>query len=366
MPLAPRRETIPVQVGKLVIGGGAPISVQSMTNTRTEDLEATLQQIRTLAEQGCELVRVAVPDLKAAANLADLVRESPIPLVADIHYDPGLALAALRAGVPKIRINPGNIGGRDKLREIVAEAARRGAAIRIGVNAGSLERRAAREHGPGTPQALVESALGYLDYLEKLNFRQVVLSLKASDVVTTIQAYRLAARRVPYPFHVGITEAGPPPEGIVKAAVGIVTLLAEGIGDTLRVSLTADPGEEVRVGRQILQALRLRTFGPELISCPTCGRCEAELIPLVREVAAAVEKFPYPIKIAVMGCSVNGPGEAREADLGITAGRKQGLLFRRGKVIRTVPRERLLAALLEELERYREAGDFDPGSEPSC
>ncbi|HOB87331.1 MAG TPA: flavodoxin-dependent (E)-4-hydroxy-3-methylbut-2-enyl-diphosphate synthase [Bacillota bacterium] len=366
MPLAPRRETIPVQVGKLVIGGGAPISVQSMTNTRTEDLEATLQQIRTLAEQGCELVRVAVPDLKAAANLADLVRESPIPLVADIHYDPGLALAALRAGVPKIRINPGNIGGRDKLREIVAEAARRGAAIRIGVNAGSLERRAAREHGPGTPQALVESALGYLDYLEKLNFRQVVLSLKASDVVTTIQAYRLAARRVPYPFHVGITEAGPPPEGIVKAAVGIGTLLAEGIGDTLRVSLTADPGEEVRVGRQILQALRLRTFGPELISCPTCGRCEAELIPLVREVAAAVEKFPYPIKIAVMGCSVNGPGEAREADLGITAGRKQGLLFRRGKVIRTVPRERLLAALLEELERYREAGDFDPGSEPSC
>ncbi|HPZ11084.1 MAG TPA: flavodoxin-dependent (E)-4-hydroxy-3-methylbut-2-enyl-diphosphate synthase [Bacillota bacterium] len=347
---AARRSSLAVKVGDLIIGGGAPVVIQSMTNTRTSDIAATLKQIRLLAATGCELVRVAVPDEAAAAALGELVRESPVPLVADIHFDIRLAYRALEQGAAKIRINPGNMGGKARLRELCRRAIRYGAALRIGVNAGSLERHLLVKHGGITAAALVESALVYLKEAEEAGFSSIVVSLKASDVLTTIEAYRLIAGQVRYPLHLGVTAAGPLEIGTIKGAVGIGTLLAEGIGDTIRVSLTADPLAEVRLARQILEVLRLRQpSGPELISCPSCGRCTVDLVSLVEQVSLLLRDYSHPVKVAVMGCAVNGPGEAREADIGITAGRKRGLIFRRGKIIRTVPQDRLLEALQEEL-----------------
>lgn len=348
-----RRSSTAVKVGGLTIGGGFPVVIQSMTNKRSGDIADTLDQVRALAAAGCELVRVAVPDDDAAGALGLLVRESPVPLVADIHFDIRLAYRALEQGAAKIRINPGNLGGSKRLTELCRRAAGCGAALRIGVNAGSLERNVLKKYGGITAAALVESALEHLEAAEKTGFSQIVVSLKASDVPTTIEAYRLIAGQVQYPLHLGVTAAGPLESGTIKGAVGIGTLLAEGIGDTLRVSLTADPLHEVRVARQILEALRLRSSaGPELISCPTCGRCTIDLPDLVDRVSVLLQDYPYPVKVAVMGCAVNGPGEARDAHIGITAGRKRGLIFREGKIVRTVPQEKLLAALQEELEQF--------------
>lgn len=348
-----RRNSAAVKVGNVIIGDGAPVALQSMTNTGTGDVAATLAQIRALAAVGCELVRVAVPDDTAAGALGRLVKESPMPLVADIHFDIRLAYRALEQGAAKIRINPGNIGGKERLLELCRRADACGAALRIGVNAGSLERTLLKKYGGVTAGALVESALGYLDVTEKAGFKAAVLSLKASDVLTTIEAYRLIAGQTDRPLHLGVTAAGPLESGTIKGAVGIGTLLAEGIGDTLRVSLTADPLEEIRVARLILEALHLRPHrGPELISCPSCGRCAVELLPLVEDVSRLLQGYPHPVKVAVMGCAVNGPGEARDADIGITAGRKRGLVFRRGKIVRTVAQDKLLEALQEELDHF--------------
>ena len=346
-----RRRSLAVRVGNAVIGGDAPISIQSMTNTKTEDVAATLGQIKRLVEAGCELIRVAVPHEAAAQALGQIVRQCPLPVIADIHFDVRLAYLALEQGAAKIRITPGNLGGREKLAELARRAAEKGAALRVGVNAGSLERALRQQYGGATPQALVDSALSYVEELEKINFHNVVLSLKAADVPTMIEAYRRIADQVPYPLHLGVTEAGPLQSGTVKGAVGIGTLLAEGIGDTIRVSLTADPVEEVRVAKEILQALRLRQFGPELISCPICGRCQVDLLPLVEAVSRFLQAYRRPIKVAVMGCAGNGPGEAREADIGGSAGKEHGYIFRKGKVIQSVSPERILDALRAEIEK---------------
>lgn len=348
-----RRRSLAVHIGGVTMGGGAPVLLQSMTTTRTADSDATLKQVEALAAAGCELVRVAVPDRESAFALGELVKSSPVPLIADIHFDIELAYLSLEQGAAKVRINPGNIGGTASLSELCRRAADSGAALRIGVNSGSLERKILKKHGSATAAAMVESALGYLEVVEKIGFSQTVLSLKASDVPTTIEAYRRIAGEMPYPLHLGVTAAGPLEAGTIKGAVGIGTLLAEGIGDTVRVSLTADPLNEVRIGRQILEVLHLRPrSGPEVISCPTCGRCEIDLPPLVEQVSALLKNCPHPLKVAVMGCAVNGPGEAREADIGITAGRKQGLLFKQGRVVRTVLPNQLLEALQEELNRF--------------
>lgn len=349
-----RRLTNIIKVGNVLIGGGNPVVIQSMTNTKTSDTVATLEQICQLAEAGCELVRLAIPDKESAGALKKIVPLSPVPLIADIHFDVTLAYHAIDSGAAKIRINPGNIGSPKKLVELVVKAESNDVPLRIGVNAGSLEKNLLRKYGGATSNALVESALGFLKTLESTGFQKVIVSLKASDVPTTINAYRMISSKTTYPLHLGITGAGPVNTGTVKAAVGLGTLLAEGIGDTIRVSLTASPLEEVRVAKQILQALELRRFGPDIISCPTCGRCEVDLVKLVAEVEEILSNYHVPLKIAVMGCVVNGPGEAREADLGITAGRKKGILFKQGQVIRTVSLDSLLDALTEELESYIE------------
>lgn len=357
MEIIERKETDPVQIGGVTIGGGAPVVIQSMTNTKTTDSGATMEQINQLAEAGCELVRLAVPDRKAAETFKDLARESPVPLVADIHFDARLALEAMENGASKIRINPGNIGGKSKLIELARRAEQLTVPIRIGVNAGSLEKKILEKHGGASAAALVESALGYLDVLEEIGFSRIVVSLKASDVVTTIKAYRSFSEKKPYPLHLGITGAGPLRTGLIKGAIGIGTLLAEGIGDTIRVSLTAHPVEEVRAAKQILQSLGMNRYGPELISCPTCGRCSVDLVALVKEAEEMLEGYRLPLKVAVMGCAVNGPGEAREADLGISAGKKHGIVFSHGQVIRTVGLDSLLDALKEELEAAADRGE---------
>lgn len=346
-----RKATRTLDVGGVKIGGGAPVAIQSMTSTKTTDISATLAQIDRLVDAGCELVRIAVPDREALAVLPELVKACPLPLVADIHFDYELALGAIEAGCAKIRINPGNIGGPDKLLTLARQAEKNGVAIRIGVNAGSLERDLLKKHGGPGPEALVESALRYLKVLESEKFYSTVVSLKASDVYTTIRANRLFSEKSPAPLHLGVTEAGPLLSGSIKSAIGIGTCLADGIGDTIRVSLTAPPEEEVAVARQILQALGIRRFGPELVSCPTCGRCEVDLQALVSEVEKLLSGDCRTLKVAVMGCSVNGPGEAKEADLGISAGKKKGLLFRHGQVIRTVEQQQLLQVLAEELRK---------------
>ncbi len=350
-----RRAARPVKVRDVVIGGGAPVVVQSMTNTDPHDAAATLVQIERLRAEGCEIVRVAVPDEGSLEPLREIVRRSPVPVVADVHFDYRLALGALAAGVHKVRVNPGNIGGADRVRAVADAAKVRGVPLRIGVNAGSLSPELRRKYGAATPEALVESAAAEVALLERAGFEEIVLSLKASDVVTTIESYRLAAERFPYPLHVGVTEAGPPGRGTIRSAVGIGALLAEGIGDTVRVSLTGDPAMEVGVAYEILKALGLRERGPVIVSCPTCGRCGIDLPTLVAAVEEALRGETLPVKIAVMGCAVNGPGEAREADLGIAGGQQEGLLFRRGEVVRKVPAASLVDALLAELAQWRKA-----------
>jgi len=342
------RTTRQIRVGSIAIGGGAPVSVQSMTNTDTRDAAATLEQIRRLAEAGCEIVRCAVPDEEAALALSAIRRECPLPLIADIHFDYRLALVALASGVDGLRLNPGNIGERWKVEEVVRACAERSVPIRIGVNGGSLEKELLEKYGHPTAEAMAESALGHIRILEDLGYREIKVSLKASDIRRTVEAYRLLAKQVDYPLHIGITEAGTTWSGTVKSAVGLGVLLYEGIGDTLRVSLTGDPVEEVRVGWEILKSLGLRERGPVFISCPTCGRCQINLIDIAEEVEKRLHDLPGKITVAVMGCVVNGPGEAREADIGIAGGKGQGLLFRKGEVVRKVPQNELADALVEE------------------
>lgn len=349
-----RRKSRAVRIGHVVVGGGAPIAVQSMTNTPTTDVAATVSQIRALAATGCDIVRLAVPDNNAAAVLGDIRAQVAVPLVADIHFDYRLALAALAQGIDGLRLNPGNIGGRENVARVVRAAQARHVPIRIGVNAGSLEKDLLARYGHPTAEAMVESALRHVALLEELDFHDIKISLKAHDVPMTIAAYRLIADKVDYPLHVGITEAGPAGAGTIKSAVGIGTLLAEGIGDTIRVSLTGDPVAEVRVAKEILQALGLRRYGPTLVSCPTCGRCNIDLAGLAQQVAAKLAGIKTPLTVAVMGCVVNGPGEARDADVGIAGGRGVGLLFRKGQIIDKVPEEELLTALCKEIDKLVE------------
>ena len=343
-----RRTTRKIQVGSVAVGGDAPVSVQSMCNTDTRDVAATSAQVEALATAGCEIVRCAVPDEAAAEALAPICKQSRIPMIADIHFDYRLALMSLDAGVDGLRLNPGNIGERWKVEEVVKACVDRSVPIRIGVNAGSLEKELLEKHGHPTAEAMVESALGHIRILEELNYQEIKVSLKSSDVRRTVAAYRLLSAQVDYPLHIGVTEAGTTWSGTIKSAVGLGALLYDGIGDTLRVSLTGDPVEEVRVGWEILKSLELRERGPVFISCPTCGRCQIDLIHIAEEVEQRLHDLPCKISIAVMGCVVNGPGEAREADLGIAGGKGQGLLFRKGEVIRKVPQDELADALVEE------------------
>lgn len=335
----------------MLVGGGAPVTVQSMTKTDTRDIAATTEEIRRLEEAGCEIIRLAVPDEEAARSLGRLRASTRVPLVADIHFDYRLALLAVEMGVDKLRLNPGNIGSSARVREVARAASSRGIPIRIGVNAGSLERSLLEKYGRPTAEAMVESALGQVRLLEDLGFGDVVVSLKASDVPTTIKAYRLASEKLDYPLHLGVTEAGTAWAGTIRSAVGIGALLAEGIGDTIRVSLTADPVEEVRAGYAILKALGLRQRGPTVVSCPTCGRCELDLVRIAAEVERRLEGLGYPLRVAVMGCVVNGPGEAREADVGVAGGRGVGLIFRQGEIVRKVRGEEMVDELCREAER---------------
>jgi (E)-4-hydroxy-3-methylbut-2-enyl-diphosphate synthase len=346
-----RHPTRQLKLGNLLIGGDAPISVQSMCSTDTRDTAATLAQIARLAEVGCEIVRCAVPDMDAAEKLGSIVRACPMPLVADIHFDYRLAITALEQGVAGLRLNPGNIGERWKVEEVVKACAERQVPIRIGVNGGSLEKELLEKYGHPCAEAMVASALGHIRILEELNYREIKVSLKASDIRRTVEAYRLLAKQVDYPLHIGITEAGTTWSGTIKTAVGLGTLLYDGLGDTLRVSLTGDPVEEVRVGFEILKSLGLRQRGPVFVSCPTCGRCQVNLIAIAEEVERRLHDLPVPLTIAVMGCVVNGPGEAKEADLGIAGGKGQGLLFRNGEILRKVPEAELADALVEEAQK---------------
>jgi (E)-4-hydroxy-3-methylbut-2-enyl-diphosphate synthase len=347
-----RRKTRSIQVGPVPVGGGAPITVQSMTNTPTQDVAATVAQIRRLESAGCEIVRVAVADMQAAEAIGAIKPQITIPLIADIHFDHHLALAAARYGADGLRINPGNIGGKAKIKAVVDCARDLGLPIRIGVNSGSLEKDLLKTYQGATAAAMVESALRHVVLLEKAGFEQIKISIKASDVPRTLQAYRMLADRTDYPLHLGVTEAGSLYAGTVKSALGIGMLLAEGIGDTLRVSLTRDPVEEVRVGFEILKALHIRRHGPEIISCPTCGRCGIDLMAVVEQVDKAMLTRRVPIKLAIMGCVVNGPGEAREADIGIAGGRDAGILFKKGRVVRKVPQDQLVETLLAEVDRW--------------
>ena len=346
-----RQQTRQIRLGNLKIGGDAPVSIQSMCNTDTRDVQATLTQITALQAAGCEVVRCAVPDQAAAQALGDIKKGSTIPLIADIHFDYRLALTAVEQGVDGLRLNPGNIGDTWKVKEVVQACSERQVPIRIGVNAGSLEAELLAKHGHPTAAAMVESALGHIRILEDLGYQEIKISLKASDISRTVEAYRLLAGQVDYPLHIGITEAGTTWSGTIKSAIGIGTLLYDGIGDTLRVSLTGDPVEEVRVGWEILKSLKLRERGPVFISCPTCGRCQIDLIGTAEEVEKRLNDLPLPLTIAVMGCVVNGPGEAREADLGIAGGKGQGILFRHGEIVRKVPQAELADALIAEAWR---------------
>lgn len=348
-----RRLTRTVSVGPIRIGGTHPVSIQSMTTTDTRDRKATLNQICALAEHGCEIVRLAVPDHEAADNLAFLVEHAKVPLVADIHFDYRLGLTAIAAGISKLRINPGNIGDSERVRQLVAQAKARKIPIRIGVNAGSLEKELLKKYGGPTPDAMVESALGHVSLLEKADFFDIVISLKSSSVRMTVDAYRQLAEKCDYPFHIGITEAGTWYTGSMRSAVGLGILLWEGLGDTLRVSLTGDPLREIGAAQKILESLELRSFGPQVIACPTCGRCQVDLESLAGQVEALTAGMKQSLKIAVMGCVVNGPGEAREADLGVAGGKGEGLIFRKGQVVRKVPEAQIMEALREELDKLK-------------
>lgn len=350
--LTPREKTRRVYVGKVPIGGGAPISVQSMCSTDTRDVKATLRQIKRLERAGCEIVRLAVPDQKAAEAISLIKQVAKVPLVADIHFDYRLALKALDSGVDKLRINPGTIGAIWKVKEVVKASRQRKIPIRIGVNAASLPKPILNKYLKATPVAMVEAALEQVKILEDLDYQEIVVSLKASDVPMTIEAYKLFSEKRDYPLHLGVTEVGTPRVGSIKSAVGIGTLLFSGLGDTLRVSLTGDPVLEVKVGYEILKSLNLREYGPTLISCPTCGRMEIDLLPVVKQVEKRLAKLKAPIKVAVMGCVVNGPGEAKEADIGVAGGRGIGLIFRKGKIIRKVKEKDIVKGLMGELEQF--------------
>jgi len=347
-----RRETKVIKIGSQKIGGNNPILVQSMCNTDTHDAAATVKQINALQKAGCEIIRVAVLNMAAAKKLGQIKKQIQIPLVADIHFDYQLALEAIQQGVDKIRINPGNIGSEDKIKMVVEAAKKKKVPIRIGVNSGSVEKRIlAKYKNKATALALTESALYHVKLLEKFDFKDIVISIKASDVNRTIAAYQLLSKKVRYPLHLGVTEAGTKWIGTIKSAIGIGSLLNQGIGDTIRVSLTDDPIEEVRVGWEILKDLRLRKRGRVLISCPTCGRTQINLIPLAQAVEKATEHITKPITIAVMGCIVNGPGEAREADIGVAGGKGVGVIFKKGKTLRTVKEKDLLKELLAEINK---------------
>lgn len=347
-----KKKTRAVSVGGVLVGGGNRISVQSMTNTDTRDAAATAAQINALAAAGCDIVRVAVPDEAAARAIADIKRQISLPLVVDIHFDYRLALICMENGADKVRINPGNIGDMDKVRAVCDMAKEKHIPIRIGVNGGSLEKHLLQKYGAPTAQALVESALGHVKLLEECGFYDTVLSLKASDVPTMLAAYRLAHEACDYPLHLGVTEAGTYESGIVKSAVGIGALLADGIGDTIRVSLTDDPVREVSAGIEILKALGLRKSGVTFVSCPTCGRCQIELIQIANRVYELTKNLDKDIKIAVMGCAVNGPGEARDADIGIAGGNGEGLLFKKGEIVRKIPQDDIIDALMQEIEQF--------------
>ncbi len=349
---APRRPTRQIMVGNVPVGGGAPISVQSMTTTKTADVEGTLSQIYALAAAGADIVRCTCNEPEAAEGLARIVPRSPVPLVADIHFHVEMALAAMEAGVACIRLNPGNLRKPEEIKLVASEARDRGIPIRIGVNAGSLHKDLYKKYGGATPEALVESALMELGYFQEVGFDYVKISVKASSVPLMIEAYRQLADTVDHPLHLGLTEAGPPPAGLIKGTAGIATLLAEGIGDTIRYSLTADPVEEARAGRQLLEAMNLRERkGLDLIACPSCGRAEIDVIGVAREAQRALESRNLPIQVAVMGCVVNGPGEAKEADLGIAAGKQRGHLFIKGQIVRVVPEDEMVEALVAEAEK---------------
>ena len=348
-----REHTRVVKIGDRVIGGGNPVLIQSMTNTRTDDVEATVEQIHRLEKQGCEIIRCTVPDMASAKALREIKRQIGIPLVADIHFDYKMAIAAIENGADKIRINPGNIGGRDRLKAVVDTAKAHGVPIRVGVNSGSLERALVEKYHGVTAEGIVESALDKVHMIEDMAYDDLVISIKSSDVLMCIRAHELLAEKTDYPLHVGITESGTVYSGNIRSALGLGVILYQGIGDTIRVSLTGDPVEEIKSAKMILRTMGLRKGGIEVVSCPTCGRTKIDLIGLADKVEKMTEDFPLDIKVAVMGCAVNGPGEAREADIGIAGGNGEGLLFIHGQIIRKVPEDQLLAALREELMNWK-------------
>jgi (E)-4-hydroxy-3-methylbut-2-enyl-diphosphate synthase len=350
-----RVKTKEVRIGDRVIGGGNPILIQSMCNTKTEDVASTVKQILDLEQAGCDIIRVAVPTMEAAEALREIKRQIHIPLVADIHFDYRLAIAAIECGADKIRINPGNIGARERVQAVTDKAREYGVPIRVGVNSGSLEKSLIEKYGGVTAEGLVESALDKVAWIERMGYDDLVISIKSSDVMMCVKAHELISKRTPYPLHVGITEAGTVTAGNIKSAIGLGLILNQGIGDTIRVSLTGDPVEEIRSAKQILKTLGLRTGGIEVVSCPTCGRTKIDLIGLANQVEKMTTEFDHlDVKVAVMGCVVNGPGEAREADLGIAGGIGEGLLIRKGEVIRKLPETELLSALREELRKLSE------------
>ena len=340
-----------LMVGKVAVGGGAPVSIQSMCNTKTEDVKATVEQILALEHAGCDIIRVAVPTMEAAAALTEIKRQIHIPLVADIHFNYRLALGAAQRGIDKIRINPGNIGSDDRVKAVADICREKQIPIRIGVNSGSLEKHILAKYGAPTPEAMVESAMYHAALLEKFDFNDIVISIKSSNVPTMIAAYEMAAQRCDYPLHLGVTEAGTERMGIIKSAAGIGSLLCHGIGDTIRVSLTDDPVKEVFAAMDILKAIGLKNDSPYLIACPTCGRTRIDLVGLAKQVEEKLRDVHKPIKVAVMGCVVNGPGEAREADIGIAGGDGEGLLFKKGQILRKVPEDQLLTELMKEIDK---------------
>jgi (E)-4-hydroxy-3-methylbut-2-enyl-diphosphate synthase len=348
-----RRKTRQVNVGHVKIGGDAPISVQTMTKTKTENVSATVAQIRAAADAGADIVRVTVNDKEAAEAISQIVKQSPVPIVADIHFNHVFALKAIEGGVAKVRINPGNIGSKERIREVLTAAKGRGIPIRIGVNSGSLGEDILQKYGYPTAEALYESAMRHVEICDELNFHDIVISVKSTDTKLMIEAYRLVANRTDIPLHLGVTEAGPARSGTIKSAVGIGTLLAEGIGDTIRVSLTDDPIKEVEVGKEILRSLNLATRSVELISCPTCGRLEVDLFKIMKELEEKLSAVKKPITIAVLGCVVNGPGEASAADIGIAAGKGVGILYRKGQMIKRVKEEDIVKTILEEVDKFQ-------------
>ena len=347
-----REHTRKIHIGDKVIGGGSPILIQSMTNTRTEDVKGTVEQIHRLEKAGCEIIRCTVPTMEAARAIKEIKKQISIPLVADIHFDYKLALAAIKHGADKIRINPGNIGGEDKVAAVVNAARERNIPIRVGVNSGSLEKELVEKYHGVTARGIVESALHKVHMIERLGYENMAISIKSSDVLMCVEAHELLAKQTDYPLHVGITESGTIISGNIKSSIGLGLILHQGIGDTIRVSLTGDPVEEIKSAKLILRTLGLRKGGIEVVSCPTCGRTKIDLIGLANQVENMVAEFPLDIKVAVMGCAVNGPGEAREADIGIAGGIGEGLLIKKGEIIKKVPEEQLLSVLREELENW--------------